>query len=71
MSELIASEGGVLGTTRLKGEQEVELYFCNPDLLWGSDYSLARYGAGGESKIFLSFLTRLSLTSVQLFVSES
>lgn len=52
MSELIASEGGVLGTVRKEGEQEVEVYFCNPDLVWGSDYPLARYGAGGEYHTF-------------------
>ncbi|KAL7411169.1 HAD-like domain-containing protein [Mrakia frigida] len=54
MSELIASEGGVLGTVRKEGEQEVEVYFCNPDLVWGSDYPLARYGAGAFKSSLLT-----------------
>lgn len=57
ISELLASEGGVLGTSRRKREgelegddikQDVEVFFSNPDLLWGSDYPLPRFGDGGQ-----------------------
>jgi HAD superfamily hydrolase (TIGR01456 family) len=49
ISELLQAEGGILGTRRDDlgvGKQDLEVIFCNPDLLFGSDYPTSRYGAG-------------------------
>ncbi len=32
---------------RGEGDEDVKLIFCNPDLLWGSDYPTSRIGQGG------------------------
>ncbi|TDL22649.1 HAD hydrolase [Rickenella mellea] len=34
------------------GREPVELVFCNPDLLWGSDFPVARIGQGGFREAF-------------------
>ena len=46
--DLIQS-GGVVGGPRILINQQqnpVELFFCNPDLIWRSDFNLPRLGQG-------------------------
>ena len=36
-----------VGDEATEGKHHVELVFCNPDLLWGSDFPSPRIGQGG------------------------
>ncbi|KLO09493.1 HAD hydrolase [Schizopora paradoxa] len=52
--DILRSDGYVLPSSkpRKTGDDDVKLIFCNPDLLWGSDYPTSRIGQGGFRAAF-------------------
>ncbi|EIW67341.1 hypothetical protein TREMEDRAFT_33906, partial [Tremella mesenterica DSM 1558] len=73
ITELLASDGGLLGTRRKRrfGEEatgEVPLVLTNPDFVWGTDYPLPRFGMGAFRLALAAVyneLTGLDLTYTQ------
>lgn len=51
--DLVRAQDGVLGTLKdardpsaWKPENQLPVYFSNPDLLWGNDFAQPRFGQG-------------------------
>ena len=44
--------GGIIGGPYKKAEKPIELVFCNPDLIWRSDFERPRLGQGGFKEAF-------------------
>lgn len=69
MTDVLASPNGTLGTWRdMAGESDekewqtpqMPIFFSNPDLLWGNDYSEPRYGQGAFQEAFKAVWQRTS-----------
>ena len=52
MVDVIQSRGMVDRTRPVDGDTPVELIFCNPDLLWRSEFPRPRLGQGAFREAF-------------------
>ncbi|KAJ7287762.1 HAD-like domain-containing protein [Mycena rebaudengoi] len=56
----VLQSGGVIGGPYIPDQHAVELVFCNPDLIWGSDFSRPRLGQGAFSTAFQAVFKALT-----------
>jgi ribonucleotide monophosphatase NagD (HAD superfamily) len=56
MIDVLRARGGVIGAPYRDRDElhEVELIFCNPDLLWRNDFPRHRFGQGVFKEAFQS-----------------
>ncbi|KAF5325758.1 hypothetical protein D9611_000075 [Ephemerocybe angulata] len=67
LSDILQS-GGIIGGPWVpveKQQKPVEVTFCNPDLLWGSDFPRPRIGQGGFKEAFQAAITGKQYPYVQ------